>query len=183
MTKPLRLRQFTVISLFVCGLVPVHAQRATEQAPAEKALVADVWNDALTSLTWAARDNGKDVSWKGAVSYCRKLKLGGYVDWRLANSSELQGIYDKTVESAGRAGDTKGGVPRDFTWHVKGNLYLTGREWSDDRVSRDGKPTGYAEHFDFNEGRLDNDPIGWPYPYNGLRALCVRGAGVRGAAR
>ena len=104
------------------------------------------------------KDNGKDVSWRGAVNYCRKLKLGGYMDWR-------------------RAGDTKGGVPENFTWHVKGNLYLTGDEWSGRRVDRDGKPIGYAYYFDFNEGRSASDPIGWPYPHKGRRALCVRGPG------
>ena len=172
MTCAVHLRASTLALLFSCSLASIHAQSTGEKVQPDQ-----VWNDALTGLTWTAKDNGKDVSWKGAVNYCRKLKLGGYMDWRLANSFELQGIYDKTTEAPGRAGDTKGGVPRNFTWHVKGNLYLTGDEWSGRRVDRDGKPIGYAYYFDFNEGRSDSDPIGWPYPYNGRRALCVRGPG------
>ena len=148
MTGAVRLRELTLVLLFFCGLEPLHAQSTTEMATVGKLQHDQIWNDALTGLTWAAKDNGKDVSWKSAVNYCRKLKLGGYVDWRLANSFELQGIYDKTTEAPGRAGDTKGGVPRNFTWHVKGNLYLTGDEWSG-RVDRDGKPTDYAYYFDF----------------------------------
>jgi hypothetical protein len=32
-------------------------------------------------------------------------------------------------------------------------------------------------YFDFNEGKSNNNPVGWPYPFNGMRALCVRGSG------
>ena len=35
----------------------------------------------------------------------------------------------------------------------------------------------YEDHFDFNEGKPDRDPSGWPYPSSGMRALCVRGPG------
>lgn len=40
-----------------------------------------------------------------------------------------------------------------------------------------GHPNGYVWYFDFNEGRPDNDPTGWPYPFANMRALCVRGSG------
>ena len=42
------------------------------------------WTDPSTSLTWAAKDNGKDLSYESAVNYCRDLRLGGRFDWRLA---------------------------------------------------------------------------------------------------
>ena len=82
-----------------------------------------VWVDLSTCLMWAGKDNGKDVSWRRAMKYCHGLRLDGYSDWRLANMAELQGIYDKTVEAPGLAGPAK--TPRAFTWHVKGNLFLT----------------------------------------------------------
>jgi hypothetical protein len=152
------------------------AQSPTGTSGSVKNQPYDLWNDPSTSLTWATKDNGKDVSWKGAAKYCRTLRLGGYADWRLANMFELQGIYDPSANASGRAGDTKGGVPRDFTWHVKGNLFLTGDEWSS-RVDPKQKSSGYEYYFDFNDGKSDKDPVGWPYPYNGRRALCVRGSG------
>ena len=86
---------------------------------------------------------------------------------------ELQGIYDKTVEAPGLAGPTKS--PRAFTWHVKGNLFLTGDEWSGRKVTGRMPLESYEYHFDFNEGKPDKDPSGWPYPSSGMRALCVRG--------
>jgi hypothetical protein len=135
------------------------------------------WIDPSTGLMWAGKDNGRDVSWKGAVRYCRDLRLAGYSDWRLATLSELEGIYDKNANAPGLArlgGPAKGSA---FTWHVKGNLFLTGDEWSSERSYDDrGHPSGYAYYFDFNEGQRRDDPIGWPYSFANSRALCVRGS-------
>src|ERR1700722_8967301 len=49
------------------------------------------WTDPATGLMWAAKDNGKDVSWNKAMKYCRDLRLAGFSDWRLAAIDELQG--------------------------------------------------------------------------------------------
>jgi hypothetical protein len=133
------------------------------------------WADPSTGLMWTAKDNGKDVSFKKAVKYCRKLPLAGYSDWRLANMIELQGIFDRTADAPGLAGYYK--ALRAFTWHVKGSLYLTGDQWSSNfRVDDRGRFSGYAYYFDFNEGKPNNEPSGWPYSSAGMRALCVRGS-------
>ena len=134
---------------------------------------SSVWTDPSTGLMWAGKDNGKDVSWREAMKYCHGLRLGRYSDWRLADMAELQGIYDKTLDAPGLAGPTK--APRAFTWHVKGNLLLTGDQWSGHEVTGRMPLESYEYHFDFNEGRPDKDPTGWPYPSAGMRALCVRG--------
>jgi hypothetical protein len=121
---------------------------------------------------WAARDNGKDVSWKDAGKYCRNLRLAGYADWRLATLAELGAIFDRNVNAPGLAGR---GKDSSFTYHVKGNLFLTGDEWSSERRKDDrGRPDGYDWYYDFNEGRPNNDPSGFPYSSSLMRALCVR---------
>lgn len=130
----------------------------------------DSWTDPSTGLTWAARDNGKDLSWKGAVKYCQNLRLGGFSDWRLATLAELEGIYDKNANSPGQVGK------RSDTWPVKGNLFLTGHPWSSEYRSDDrGRNSGYSWYFDFGNGRPKNEPSGFPYPSRFRRALCVRG--------
>ncbi len=134
------------------------------------------WTDPATNLMWAAKDNGKDVSWKKAKKYCRGLRLAGYSDWRLASIEELKGIYDKNANAPGLMG------PSDKStvamWHVKGNIFLTENQWSSTQVRDDsGRPSAYVWYFDFNEGRSNNDPTGFPYPYNNMRALCVRDSG------
>jgi Protein of unknown function (DUF1566) len=141
-------------------------------AQSVKTQTSDFWTDPSSGLMWTGKDSGRDVSWKGAVRYCHDLRLAGYSDWRLASLEELKGIYDKSVSAPGLAGPSK--KARDFTWHVKGNLFLTGDVWSSERRNDDrGKPSGYAWYFDFNEGGSKNDPSGWPYA--GRRVLCVRG--------
>jgi hypothetical protein len=130
------------------------------------------WTDPSTGLMWAGKDNERDVRWKGAVKYCRNLRLAGYSDWRLATLAELGAIYDRNANVPGLAGSSKDNL---FTWHVKGNLFLTGDEWSSERRYDDrGRPSGYEWYFDFNEGISNNEPSGWPYSFNGMRALCVR---------
>lgn len=117
---------------------------------------------------WAGKDNGKDVSWHKAMKYCRDLRLAGYSDWRLATLGELKGIYDKNANAPGRDGQGAS------TWHVKGNLFLTGNQWSSSqRMDDRGKPSGYAWRFDFNEGRSFGGDELWFYTFK--RALCVRG--------
>jgi uncharacterized protein DUF1566 len=152
------------------------AQSSTEdRGLAQETQVRGYWVDPSTGLMWAGKDNGKDISYYKGMKYCRNLRLAGYSGWRLATMFELQPLYDRSVEAPGRAGDGKGGNPRDFTWHVKGNLFLTGDQWSSGRILDDrGKPSGYGYYFDFNEGKSNDDQLGYSA---GKRALCVRRSG------
>ena len=87
--------------------------------------------------------------------------------------AELQSTYDSTANVPGLAGPRK--KPRTVTWHVKGNLFLTGDQWSSNyRMDDRGRPIGYAYYFDFNSGKPDDDQGGYSY---GKRAMCVRGSG------
>ena len=47
------------------------------------------WTDPATGLTWAKKDNGSDATWSQADDYCRNLRLGGRLDWRLPTIDEL----------------------------------------------------------------------------------------------
>jgi sugar lactone lactonase YvrE len=151
------------------------AQSTTQKSDsAEETQARGYWVDPSTDLMWAGRDNGRDVSWKKALKYCRNLRLAGYADWRLATLAELGAIYDRNANVPGLAGSGKDNL---FTWHVKGNLFLTGDEWSSEYINDDrGHPSGYVWYFDFNEGRPNDDPTGWPYSHVMMRALCVRGS-------
>ena len=57
--------------------------------------------DTRTNLMWAARDNGSDINWANAKSYCENYRGGGYTDWRMPTQDELAGLYDaaKTYKS------------------------------------------------------------------------------------
>jgi len=52
-----------------------------------------VVTDSRTGLQWAAKDNGRDINWQNACSYCQNYRGGGHTDWRLPTFSELKGLY------------------------------------------------------------------------------------------
>jgi hypothetical protein len=152
------------------------AQSTAEKAPSQAMQTHDYWTDPTTNLMWTTKDNGKDISWKNATKYCRKLSLAGYTAWRMPNMDELVSIYDKNANSPGLMGAQMYHNVAPATWHVKGNIFLTGDQWSTlQRLDDRRKPSGYVYYVDFNEGKENNDPTGWPYGYVGMRVLCVRG--------
>jgi rhamnogalacturonyl hydrolase YesR len=50
--------------------------------------------DSMTGLLWAAEDNGGDIDWPAAQSYCQTQANG----WRLPTVAELLKIYDESAE-------------------------------------------------------------------------------------
>jgi hypothetical protein len=58
--------------------------------------------DTRTNLMWAAKDNGSDISWVNAKSYCENYRGGGYTDWRMPTQDELAGLYDGSIKGHNR---------------------------------------------------------------------------------
>ena len=157
--------------LFVAALEGSAQSAARSESRTQDTHARGFGVDPSTGLMWTARDNGKDVTWKQAMKYCRDLRLAGYSDWRLASIGELEGIYDIDANAPGFMGPSGKGTAA--TWHVKGDLFLTGNQWSStQKIDDRGHPSGWASRFDFNEGRVFNgDEITF---YTNKRALCVR---------
>jgi hypothetical protein len=111
------------------------------------------WPDPATGLRWTRQDNGGDVNWNQASSYCQNLGLGGYSNWRLPTIDELAGIYD----------------PSGSGWHIKGGIKLSSNwVWSSSRSS------GEVWSFVFIIGERNSFSLGYS---NLQRALCVRRSG------
>jgi hypothetical protein len=53
--------------------------------------------DTQTKLMWAAKDNGADINWSDAKSYCEKYHGGDYTDWRMPTQDELESLFDKSA--------------------------------------------------------------------------------------
>jgi hypothetical protein len=158
--------KFVALLLSVAAIQASAQSGARDQGGAQETQIPGYWIDPSTGLMWAGKDNGRDVSWKKAMKYCRDLRLAGYSDWRLAAVGELEGIYDKNADAPGLMRPSGRGTAS--TWHVKGNLFVTGNQWSSTRSG------GYASRCDFNEGRVFNGDEVWFY--TNKRALCVRGS-------
>ena len=109
------------------------------------------------------------------MKYCGNMRIAGHADWRLARLEELEGIYDKNAEAPGEIPQSRWHEAEPMLFHVKGNIFLTGNQWTSSRIPDDrGKPSGYAWRFDFNEGSSFGGDEEW-FSTN-KRALCVRDA-------
>jgi len=111
------------------------------------------WTDPATKLMWTKMDNGKDMNWTQATQYCVHLLWAGFADWRLPTYAELTAIQDSNVPQ-----------------NVKGDLQLTGAEWSKSY----GDAYGEVWSFYFLTGRSFSGQIGNSAK---MRALCVRPSG------
>jgi hypothetical protein len=60
--------------------------------------------DTQTNLMWAAKDNGIDINWADAKSYCENFRGGGYTDWRLPTQHELMGLFDANKSQKAECG-------------------------------------------------------------------------------
>jgi hypothetical protein len=129
---------------------------------------ADLWVDPATGLAWTSHDNGSNLDWNEAKSYCQALNLGARTGWRLPNIDELHRIFD--VRATGTF--VFNTVP--YKYHVKGGLTLTGfTYWSSSQI-----PSGPASAwlFDFIDG-MDGTRVSSRVGYrSNTRALCVRGS-------
>lgn len=59
----------------------------------------DVVVDTRTGLMWARNGNiaGKAMKWDDAIEWARKLNIGGYSDWRLPTSRELNEFSKRSI--------------------------------------------------------------------------------------
>jgi tetratricopeptide (TPR) repeat protein len=113
--------------------------------------------DTKTNLMWAAKDNGSNINWAGAKSYCWNYRGGGYTDWHMPTQDELAGLHDaaKTYKTA-----------CGFNAHLTELIQLScSFLWASETRGSD------VAGFDFGVGRWD-----WYRPSDGKnsRALPVR---------
>ena len=114
--------------------------------------------DTSTNLMWASKDNGRDIKWSNAKSYCENYRGGGYRDWRMPTQDELAGLYDESKSYTPKQ--------RDYSVHLTDWIELTACcPWASD-VRGSG-----AAYFGFSAGGR-----GWGLPSDSdsRRALPVR---------
>jgi len=124
----------------------------SQQRNAYVSATQGVWSDpSVNALMWMSKDNGRDIKWIDAESFCRASRVSGYSDWRLPTLDELKGIYDgkPNLQNVGSG------------YHVKKGIFLSGAYvWSSQEVT----PLNFVYGVPASTG-------GSSY---GARALCVR---------
>ena len=163
--------------LFTIGVIGWAQSSPTDDDLAKETQARGYWADPLTGLVWAAKDNGKSVSWHKATKYCRSLRLAGYSDWRLATIDELESLVNLEAYATEHLG-TSDILHWNVDLHVKGGLLLTGdRQWSITTVD-DPNPQVSKTHFwafDYRIGRRQRGFEDWAEG-DRMQALCVRRA-------
>lgn len=144
---------------FSLALAAAHCSHRKPAAP-----LGGYWVDPHTRLMWTAEDNGYDVNWNQAQTFCRNLTTGGFRDWAMPTIHQLATI------STGNEFDP-----------VKGKIKLTSCcAWS---ATLDPNPDPRRLEHDVSSGFFG---FGFTYQaqpsvlhdYTGTvvaRALCVRG--------
>jgi hypothetical protein len=61
--------------------------------------------DTRTNLMWATEDDGSDIHWYDAKSYCENYRGGGRADWRMPTQDELAGLYNAAKTYKSTCGD------------------------------------------------------------------------------
>jgi hypothetical protein len=112
--------------------------------------------DTRTNLMWAANDNGSDISWADAKSYCENYRGGGYSDWRMPTRDELAGLYDSAKTNI-----TANGFPARLTELIWLSAPVV---WASDTHGSDAAFFGFS----LGEGAWS------PQSYTFYRALPVR---------
>ena len=87
------------VLVFVCRVLLLTTFVSVEYAAADHFVKNNdgTVTDTQTGLMWADKDNGSDINWANAKSYCNKYRGGGYSDWRMPTQDELAGLYNKNI--------------------------------------------------------------------------------------
>jgi hypothetical protein len=171
----MRLVPQVIAILLIAAAMTAGGQSSTDgKDTAQQTQARGYWVDPATGLMWTAKDNGKAVTWRTASSYCGKLRLDGFSEWRLATLDELASLVDKSVVTPERVGSSQI-IQINIGRHVRGNLSLTGDPWSSNRdKDRFGHPYGDGAFFDFVNSKPSWDLQDFR---NTKYALCVRHSG------
>ena len=112
----------------------------------------------LEDLVWTTADNGQDIDWNDATTYCADLPLGN-IAWRLPTLQELGSVFDPTGSYE---------VPDGSRVYVKDAFQLTARgQWSSAQPTPGGGP---ASGYRFDDGNSFSASVATS---SNMRALCV----------
>ncbi len=107
--RPLKIRVLvSILSIILYGCVSNHTRLENKVSKKTKPVIAKkiamdgrfiafdngTVKDTQTGLMWAAKDNGKDITWEEASKFCKRYKTGVFTDWRMPTLDELKTIYN-----------------------------------------------------------------------------------------
>ncbi len=117
-----RILVLVCLVLFLATLVSVEYAAADRIVNNKDGTVTDT----QTGLMWADHDNGSDINWNNAKSYCQGYSGGGKSGWRMPTMSELgqlhsSGAYGSVIKKTGRfvwSSETRGSEAYGFEFNL-----------------------------------------------------------------
>jgi hypothetical protein len=123
-----------------------------ERQRIEEERVSGIYLDPHTGLLWTTEDNGRDIDWHRARSYCRRLVLAGYDDWTLPSIEDLEALLRPMAKG---------------TYNLPEKFLLTACcPWSSTTKSEQS-----AWNFNFQFSKPFSGAFSYTYDH---RALCMR---------
>ena len=173
MRKSTNYRSHNLVACLVCFTVLGEIGTPWAVADPPKAVLGEsrwtdlgsgVLRDSRSGLQWTRDDNGSDIDWEGAQSYCDGKRSG----WRLPSLEELAAIYDQT-DAGTRCADAL--CKNSSQFHLTGSWF-----WSATQVGKDSTDgIELAWGLLMVNGARTQSVREVSY---GSRALCVRGHGI-----
>ena len=71
-----------------------------EQLQIEEERIDGVYLDPDTGFLWATEDNGRDIDWRRAATFCEALVLADYHDWILPSLEDLETLLRPMAKGA-----------------------------------------------------------------------------------
>jgi len=89
---------FLAVVFILFGFSSLDASSISENNLRTEKKCKKVVTDSNRGLMWQDNEETKSVktNFEQAVGYCNRLRLGGYVDWKLPRVAELTSIVDKS---------------------------------------------------------------------------------------
>ena len=123
-----------------------------ERQEIERERIDAVYLDPDTGFLWATDDNGRDIDWHRAATFCDALVLAGYDDWALPSLDELETLLRPMAPGA---------------YNLPPKIQLTACcPWSSTR-----KDEKSAWNFNFQFSKPFSGAFSYTYDH---RALCMR---------
>ncbi len=144
----------------------------SETGPILEDNLAPIWSDPDSERAWITEDNGQNFNWPDADRFCRNLRAGGHVGWRLPSIDELATLYNPLQTTSYTYKGSAYNTLRDgftYYYHLRQDIHLHSCcAWSS---TKDPDQPGKAFYYRFQSG----ETISFAMEQSGaMRALCVR---------
>jgi Outer membrane protein and related peptidoglycan-associated (lipo)proteins len=88
-----------IVAVILIGIFITVKSSSAEEASDGRFIAYDDGTvlDTETNLLWAAADNGKNINWEDAKSYCENYRGGDYKEWRMPTKDELKKLHNRVI--------------------------------------------------------------------------------------